>query len=325
MLERIWLAAAALFLVVSVSLAGSPRAHAQVEHQLIRRMVVFPIKIDPQSGGVDAGTADEAWWQARDHLTAQRRFLVASKQFLVKSDVYQPRGELEPADAVILGKLLDAHALVTFQLADRKLTMQVYDGGNGLPLWRKTVNFHPSLLIGDQLIQVSKKVVDDFLASIPYQGFTMVDALIGQAVYSDSGTSYARVDLGLGTGAQIGDLVQWIRVTATTAEPLFQGGSKTTVIAEGTIVKLEQGQATVEIVRATSLKSIREFSLVRVPREAERLKNQFAISDLPRTTLTPELVAPEMNPMEQIKKERKPLTTTLSVVGSIAAFLLLAF
>jgi hypothetical protein len=300
------------------------RAEAQIDHQLIRRMVVFPLKVD-STASVDAATTDEAWWQGRDELTKSRRFLIASKQFLVKSDVFQPRGDLEPGDAVILGKLLDAHALITLQLNGRRLTMAVYDGGNGLPLWRKSVSLHPSLTIGDQLTKIVKRIIDDFTASLPYQGFTVVDAMIGHPVYEEGDIQLAQADLGMSTGAQIGDLIQWVKVTGTTAAPLFQGGSKMTVYAEGKIVKLEQGIATVEILRATSIKDVREYSLVRVPREAERLQTLYTILDTPRTTLTPELAAPESSPMEQVAKERKPLASALSIVGSVAAFLLLAF
>lgn len=298
-------------------------AHAQTssEHQLIRRIAVFPFSVPADV----AAAADEAWWQSREEFAQTRRFLVGSKQFLIKSDVFQPRRDLEPADAIILGKLLDAHALVTFQLNDRKFTMTVYDGGNGVTIWRKNFVLHPSLPVGDQMPQVAKRMVDDFIAAIPYQGFTIVDSLIGQPVYEEGDVKLAQVDLGLTTQAQIGDVVQWIRISPTTVDPLFQGGSKTTVFAEGKIVKLEQGIAVVEIQRASSLKELKEFSLVRVPREADRLAKSYAIRDNPRTTLTSELVSPEAAPMEQLAKERKPLATTLSIIGSVAAFLLLAF
>ena len=83
--------------------------------------------------------------------------------------------------------------------------------------------------------------------------------------------------------------------------------------------------AVVEIQRASTLKDLKEFSLVRVPREADRLAKQYAIGDKPRATLTAELVAPEASPMQQIAKEKRPLATTLSIVASIASFLLLAF
>ena len=135
----------------------------------------------------------------------------------------------------------------------------------------------------------------------------------------------AQIDLGLSTQAQPGDIVQWIRIAPISVDPLFQGGGKTVVFAEGKIAKVEQGVAVVEIQRASSLKDLKEYSLVRLPREADRLAKAFALNDKARATLTPSLVAPEAAPMDQIAKERKPLATTLSIITSVAAFLLLAF
>jgi hypothetical protein len=152
-----------------------------------------------------------------------------------------------------------------------------------------------------------------------------VDSLIGRPVFEESGEQHVRVDLGIGSKAEIGDTAQWIKIVSTNAAPVFQGGAKLTVFVEGKIVRLEEGVATVEVVRASSLKDIKEFSLVRVPREAERMMSEYTLTDTPRTTLTAELVSPEANPMERVARERKPLVTTLSFVGSIAAFLLLAF
>lgn len=317
------------FATVFLVLFLAHSAEAQVDHQLVRRIAIFPIATSatvPISRAQDlSAVLDEAWWQAREEFAQNRRFLVASKQFLVKTDVYQPRRELEPADAIILGKLLDAHALVTIQLIDRRLLLTVYDGGNGLVLWKKGVTLHPSIATRDQLPTLAKKLVLDFIASIPYQGFTSIDSLVGTAVYEEGDVKLSRIDLGIQSKAQIGDLVQWIRIIGTNAQPLFQGGSKTTVYAEGKIVKIDQGVAIVEIQRASSLRDLKEFSLVRIPREAERLINEYTISENPRTTLTAELVAPEASPMERVAKEKRPLATTLSIIASIATFLLLAF
>ncbi len=308
----------AVWLVIATGLS----AHAQTaDHQLIRRIAVFPFSVPRDL----AAAGDEGWWQAREEFASTRRFLVGSKQFLIKSDVFQPRRDLEPADAIILGKLLDAHALVTFQMQDRRLLMTVYDGGNGVTIWRRGLTLHPSLPMAEQLPQIAKRMVDDFVSTIPYQGFTIIDSLIGQAVYEEGDVKLAQIDLGITSQAAIGDVVQWIRITGTTMEPLFQGGSKTVVFAEGKIAKIEQGIAVVEIQRASSLKDLKEFSLVRVPREADRLAKAYVIRDNPRTTLSADLVAPEAAPMEQISKERKPLATTLSIITSVAAFLLLAF
>jgi hypothetical protein len=316
-----------LLFVISVALllvAGFAEAQAQVQnrHQLIRRVVVFPVKAPPEY----AALAEEAWWQAREQLAQGRRLLVASKQFLIKKDVFQSRGELEPADVVILGKLLDAHALVTIRLTgERKLILSVFDGANGLVLWTKTVALHPSVTVLDQLLSLTRKIVDDFLATVPYQGFTIVDPLNDRAVYQEGESKLAQIDLGAATGAQIGDAVHWIHLSPTNAAPLFQGGAKMTVFAEGRILRIEQGIATVEVLRASSLESLLEYSLVRIPREAERLANQFAMSDQQRGTLPVELVAPEKNPMEEVAREKKPLVASMSFISSLVAFLLLAF
>lgn len=307
--------------VLFFSLITPSGARAEYDHQLVRRLVVFPMTVP--KGFEEA--AEEAWWQARDEFTKSRRFLVASKQFLVKSDVFQPRAELSPADSIILGKLLDAHGLVTFVLKDRELTMSVFDGGNGATLYRRTVGLHPSVTVGDQLGSLTRRLVNDFIASIPYQGFTAVDPLIGTPVYNEGSARVARIDLGATSEARIGDAVHWIRVSAIGAEPLFQGGGKITVIAEGKIIKVENGIAVAEIVRASSLKSIKEYTLVRLPREAERLKSTHALTSGPQISLGPELVAPEAAPMKAVTRERQPLIATLSWVGSMAAFLLLAF
>lgn len=322
---------AGLSLLLAVSVAGS-RAEAQVEHQLIRRMVVFPIKAETSvtaardaRAQVPAAVLEEAWWQAREELTASRRFLVASKQFLIKSDVYQARGPLEPADAVILGKLLDAHALVTAQIKGRTLYMQVFDGGNGLPLWQKEFVMHPSITVSDQITVAARKLIGDFIASVPYQGFTHVDPLVGKPIFEEGDVLLAQVDVGLGTQVQAGDPVQWMRAVGTTVAPLFQGGARISVFAEGRVVKIEQGIATVELLRATRIDDIKEFSLVRLPREFERMQAEFMIKENVRGYLGVELAAPEISPMEQIRRERRPLAATVSWVGSLAAFLLLAF
>ena len=309
---------------------ASSTAHASdIEHLLIRRLVVFPIKIiglDPNDPAIiDAPVADEAWWQSREELAHSHRFLVASKQFLVRSDAFQPRKELQPADSIILGKLLDAHAMITWQLRGRELDTEVYDAQTGLLLWMKNVTLHPSLTISDQLPGLAKRLMQDFMATIPYQGFTIVDALVGKPTYSQGDLTVAQVDVGIESGAQTGDIVQWIRILATTAAPLFQGGSDVRVFAEGRVLKLDHGIATVQVVRADKQVPINENSLVRIPREAERLINVFTIRDSVHTSLTPELAALEASPMEQKARERRPLLTTLSVIGSLVAFLLLAF
>jgi hypothetical protein len=295
---------------------------ASADHQLIRRVVVFPMIASEDMKDV----GDDTWWDVRETLTRSRRFLVASKQFLLKNDAFQPRGILEPADAIILGRLLDAHALVTMQLKDRTLTMAVYDATNGYVLWQKDFKFHPSIPVRDQMVSSARKMIEDFMASVPYQAYQVVDPLIGRAVYEQGNLTLAQIDIGFNSNVQVGDVAQWIRLSPTPQAPLFQGGAHMTIYAEGRVLRINQNVATIEVQRASRRDLIKENSLVRLPREAERMQNEFLIRQMgvkSPSDLT--LLTPEADPMQTLRKERRPLVTTGSIIVSIAAFLLLAF
>ena len=296
-------------------------AEQRVQHRLIRRLVVFPFEAPVEH----AVSAQDAWWQTREELTRSPRFLVASKQYVVKSDNFIARGTLEPADVILLGKLLDAHAIVTGRLDGRKLAMKAYDSSNGVLLWRQDYQLHPSIAIQDQLPSAARKVIADFIASVPYQAFQIVDPLIGAAMYEEGNLKLAQIDVGISGGAQINDPVQWIRIDSESFKPLFQGGARIDAFAEGKIVKIERGIATVEMMRMEKGSSIREYDLVRLPREYDRLQQQFAIQEGLRSSPAPGLLAPEAAPMEAMIKERRPLAAVISWVASVAAFLLLAF
>lgn len=312
-------------LLLGTSAFAKPNAKADAPaspmvHQLIRRIAMFPIDAPKEL----SNAADDAWWQAREELTKDRRFLVASKQFLLKSDAYQPRGSLEPAEAILLGKLLDAHALVAARLAGRTLSMAAYDGSNGIVLWQRDYPLHPSIAVQDQLASVMRRVAADFVASFPYQAFQIVDPIVGTPVYDEGDMKVAQVEVGSG-GAQAGDPVQWIRVESQSLKPLFQGGAKIDAFAEGRVIKVEQGIATVELLRLEKGRAIKEFDLVRLPREYERQQAQFAIQEGLKSGLSADLLALEAAPMERVVRERRPLAAVASWVASAAAFLLLAF
>ena len=99
---------------------------------------------------VDDATArslDETWWQMRDELTSTGRFIVASRAFLQKSDAFQPRGQLEAGDAVILGRYVEADALMTATLKERTLTVGLWLSTDGSLIWSQSVDLHPSVLL----------------------------------------------------------------------------------------------------------------------------------------------------------------------------------
>ena len=246
-----------LFLFIFVSFLQHSYA-VEIEHQIARRVVVFPFEVPAKL----APRAEEAWWQVRQELTQNQIFLLASKQFLTKNEVFQPRGDLQPADAILLGKLLDAHALITGKLEGHKLTLTVYDAGFGLLLWQNHIDMHLSTPIEDQIVDASKKLIHDFMAQIPYQGFQVIDSLRGKATFEDADEVRTEVQIGSQTQIQVGDIAQWIHVYHKTTEALFQGGGEIKAFAEGKVVLIDKGIATIQLIRATSLDDIKEYALV---------------------------------------------------------------
>ncbi|MCB0363819.1 MAG: hypothetical protein H6624_15965 [Bdellovibrionaceae bacterium] len=292
-----------------------------VEHPLLRRITVFPLQADNSL----TKATEEAWWQVRESLTENRRFLVASKNFLIQKDVYQPRGELSPADAIILGKLLDAHALVVTYLKAKTLYMKVYEGDYGRLLWHHEFRLQPSIPVARQIPGAAKKLILDFIASIPYQGFVVVDSLIGKPVYSEKDKYLVKIDVGENSLIETGDQVQLVRVFSDNLRPLFIDGATSEIFAEGRVVAANRNVVTVEVLRATKLAEIKEMSLVRLPRELKRLRQSYALRQSTRTGFDPEIMAPGMTSVDKEIAEKKPLVTSISFIVNLAAWLILAF
>lgn len=61
-----------------------------IDHKVIRRITVFPIKTE----SFLTEAAEEAWWKMRETLTENKRFLVASKNYLVQKDVSESGGTI---------------------------------------------------------------------------------------------------------------------------------------------------------------------------------------------------------------------------------------
>ncbi len=288
---------------------------------MIRRVSVFPIQVSSEY----RDEADKIWWQLREWLTKDQRFLVASKNFLVQKDVFQPRGELSPSDAIILGKVLDAHALMTTVLKDKKITMRVYDGDYGRLLWEKSLPLQPSIPVHQQLEPFIKKLARDFLASLPYQGFVVKDALNNEVVFRAGSALGLKVDVGAESQVEVGDQIQVIRLISQSFKPLFMGNGQIEVIAEGWVVSVNKNVVQVDLDRSIDPRLIEEGSLVRVPKEMKRLKESFALQESLKATVDPEFLSPRILELKRQEAERKPLITSLGFIANLAAFLLLAF
>lgn len=299
----------------------SSLALAKSEHKLMRRVVVFPISVEQQY----AASAENAWWRIREILTQNRRFLVASKRFLIQKDVYQPREELKPSDVILLTKLLDAHALVTGVLKQRKLILHVYSYEDGLLLWKNEYFLHPSIPVNDQLDIAGEKLIKDFVAAVPYNGFHIVDPLIGKPVYEEGDTKFARIDIGRGTSVKKGQKVQWISVKRTGSDPLYLAGSKIEIIAEGEVFKIESETATVEVQRIRPETELIKHSLVHIPFEANRLKSEWALKTGLQRKVAPQFVSSPLSPTSPKSAEVRPFLAALTAVANMAVLILLAF
>ncbi|NQZ02480.1 MAG: hypothetical protein HRT45_17615 [Bdellovibrionales bacterium] len=307
--------------ILASSLLLSVVGKAQESHPLMRRLAVFPLLTPVKYKAI----AEDTWWDLRKFLTEDQRFLVASKNFLQQKDVYQARGELKPADAIILGQLLEANAVVTTFLNDSELHMAVYEAEYGRLLWTKKLQLQQSLPTSSQIKKASLRLARDFVSAIPYQGFVVKDSLKKSTVYQDEGRQYVKTQIGVGANIEVGDKIQFVRVKATSLKPMFLDGATVEVFAEGQVERVDRSEVTVQLLRATSLQDIRPKSLVRIPKEFKRLQQEFALKNDLNKKIDSAYFSPEMTELDQEIQENKPLITSLSFLGNIGLFLLLAF
>lgn len=293
-------------------------ASAEIEHSLLRRIAVFPI------ADAKVSSSEDSWWQMREALTKDQRFFVASRRFMINRGVFQARKSLKPADVIILSKILDAQALIVTYLEERTLRMKVYEGENGYLLWEADAEMHPAIPIADQLIRTGSQLVNSFVLSIPYQGFQIVDDLIGKPVYDDDNVKLAQVFIGSTSQIQLGDRAQWIQVTGDVGQAFFNNATRVTVIAEGKVRAIKGDRAIVEIEKLKDLADLKENALVRFPKEFNRLKDLYTTGDRV-SNLSPEYLSSEIRNVKELNQTHNPTASALAWIINIAAFILLAF
>lgn len=304
--------------VFFVVLMMSVIALGQADHKLLRRIAVFPI------AEANVANSEEAWWQMRENLTKDQRFFVASRRFMVNRGVFQPRKELKPADAIILGKILDAQALVVSFLEDRTVRMKVYEGENGTVLWEGNAELHPAVPINEQIIKTSIQLMSAFVLAIPYQGFQVMDELIAKAIFEEDGKKMAWVFVGANSKVNPGDGVQWVQIESQHNKPLFSSTGKVSVIAEGIVKNIRGDRVLVEIEKMRSPEDLKVDSLVRFPKEFQRLQELYANQDK-GSSLSQEYLTGEMKEASQFSKDHNSTSTALAWILNIAGFILLAF
>lgn len=305
------------FFVISFLLIGE-FTQAQVKHSVLRKIAVFPI------ADANVSSSEDAWWQMREAITKDKRFFVATRRFMVNRGVFQPRKQLKPADVIILSKILDAEALVISYISERNFYMKVFEGENGYLLWQGEAEFHPAVAINDQLIRVSSQMMNSFVSAVPYQGFQIVDQVIGKALFENKDQTFAKVFVGNTSKLNVGDDAQWIDIEGEAGKAYFLDGLNVTVIAEGKITEIKDNIVTIQVDRMKNPEDLKENSLVRFPEEMKRLKDLYSVGEK-SSELSSEYLSEEIRKTEEFKKGHNKTSTALLWIANIAGFLLLAF
>lgn len=186
---------------------GTIRAHAEEETATaadsaaipltpLTRWAVFPFSIADDKL---KESGDKAWWNLREQITSKKRFMVASKQFLIQREVFQPRKELSRDDVQYLAQHLEADVLVTGYSEYRDFKLNIYLAQTGDLIWTKKLTFHPSLRASDQILRVSERLVAEALRAIPYHGVSVEIEEQPQLPHT------VAIDVGLNDNLNVGD------------------------------------------------------------------------------------------------------------------------
>lgn len=303
---------------IAVILTALP-AWGEVPLKAYRKIAVFPIAVP-----FEQANAEEAWWQAREFLVQDQKFLVASRRLMMNRGVFQPRKELKPADSIILGKILDAEVVISLFVEDRKMFFRAYECESGFRLWASELEMHPALPIQDQLVSVTQRMTKEFLASLPFHAWAIPAEEDGPVVFQRGSDKYSTVFVGRQTQLELGDAVQWIEVFGDPSYPLLQG-PRVLIVAEGEIVNKGADRVDVKMLRMNSMDSVRQGTLVRFPKEITRINDERAQTGDRISNLSHEYLSSEMKDARTVDQKQTPTSTALAFVASIAAMILLAF
>lgn len=306
-------------LFIALGFFFAVEASAEVQLKVYRKVAVFPI--GTPSSDING---EDAWWQAREALVKDQRFLVAARRLMVNRGVFQPRKALKPSDSIILSKILDADLLITIYLEEREIFFKAYDGENGFRVWEGRILLHPAVPIQEQLGPATLKLMQDFILSIPYQGYVVPDDRGGPLLAEKGKDRVSQVFVGNSLNLAVGDPVQWVQVFADPSKPLHEN-PRLLVVAEGEIAAVLGDRVEAKVTRIRSADDIVIDGPVRFPKELSRLKELYVRPGERGSELAPELLSAEMQPAEKVDEKQSSTSTALAFLASIATMILLAF
>lgn len=172
----------------------------------LRSFVIFPVMVDHKSK-IDV---TQIWSEMRNQLTQSQKYLVATYEFMQEKEVFQPRGELNVTDSIILGRLLGADVLITTEVNRQRFVTVFYDARSGLELWRRSLKLNPAFKLQVQLEKVAPMVIKEFKRALPFLG-----------IVERQRNGKFKVYTGVYHNIKKGDSLELITINTTGVTPVF--------------------------------------------------------------------------------------------------------
>jgi hypothetical protein len=171
---------------------------------------------------------------------------------------------------------------------------------------------------------MSTQLMNSFILAIPYQAFQTMDDASGKLLMEEDGKKIAQAFVGANPRLQKGDPAQWVEVKGDVGQAFFNSTTKVTVVAEGRVREMKGDHAWIEVERMRDPSDLKENSLIRFPKEINRLKELYSGVEK-SANLAPEYLSSEIKDVSEFSKDHNPTSSALMWISSIAGFILLAF
>lgn len=282
----------------------------------IKRIVVFPAQ------GIDESLVDELWWQVRSFLAQDLRFTVATRRLMINRQVLVPRGDLKTADAVLLGRILEADSLISMYIKDAKAWVKVYRSEDGLLVWQKEQSFNPALSIKDQAMGVFLSLIKSFISDVPYLGYQVNNPLTGDL--NDNNETHALVYIQVGSSElQVGQRVHWGDLVVSQL-PLFLSERKLNILVEGEVVHPLKNNIYQVQVPSHQVSLLKNGLIIFDANQAQSPSNSVQTDLIIKTQYSSEYLVENMQPDKKINQQSR-ISTYLGFIFNFLAVVLIAF
>ncbi|MCS6838849.1 MAG: hypothetical protein NZ480_08385 [Bdellovibrionaceae bacterium] len=254
-----------LFLLFVILMGNNHPVFANFELNSLKNVAIFPPK-----GIQNTEISNEVWWQTRELLAQDGRFLIATRRLMINRQTLNPKDELKPPETIILGKILEAQLLVTLFVKENICYFHAYRTYDGIPVFLDSLAMSYALTEEEQLLIIFKALTQRFLQSIPYAGYQTISPKSQQFIeyHGSRPIVYAEISQAISTKNLLGKDIYWLDMRYPSF-PLFQQTNPTTRIwAIGRVIEeLPNNHLQIELTQYSDLKMFEKENLVFIPVE----------------------------------------------------------